>query len=222
MLSQTLLLTLASTALAALAPGHLNAVRQLQARQTDGTGAGDAVACATAIASIATTLPTPGPEIVSFVATYTDDMCSFTVPASLSSAFKSYEGAFSSWLTANAPKLSSAIEQCPQYSTLYDGLSDASCTGATGNSGSGGSQTTGASGSESTASSGSSSVAPVVSSGSNIGSGSGSGSGSGAGNGTATTAATATSTSKNAGQRETGLAGAALAFAGFLGVVAAL
>ncbi|KAL2020431.1 hypothetical protein VTK56DRAFT_8397 [Thermocarpiscus australiensis] len=207
--SHTLLLALAAAASAKLVPADIAARRDVAPRQTDGAGddfgfgggsGGSGTACADTIMSLVTAMPTPAPQLTSFFAAQTvTDACSFSIPDSLSPAFNSYTSEYSSWMADHGDDFSSALSQCPEYSSLYDGgASLPSCTQGGSDSGgnNGGDKTTDAAGSGAT--------------GSSSGSGNGNGNGSGS------------SSSGNAAPRETGFVGAAVAAAGFLGVVAAL
>ncbi len=232
MRSQTALVALAGVASAnMMVPVH-NARRAVEARQTS---AADASACLDAIESLITGMPTPNSVVTAFVATATD-FCNISLPPSVESAYSSYESAISSWYGAHSKEWSSALAKCPSSAaagiTGSGGDGSDPCATATGNGGNSGSKTTAAGGSKSTSSgssddsgSGSSSSAanPAASSGSSS-SGSGSGTGtSGSGSSSASSGAAGTSaTGKSAAHRETGFAGAAIALAGFLAVVAIL
>ncbi|KAK0714707.1 hypothetical protein B0H67DRAFT_644544 [Lasiosphaeris hirsuta] len=211
MLSKALLTTaLAATVLAATPafPRHLADRAALQARQTD---VGSATACLDGLLSVYSTAPTPPPSFKDLSVSVID-ACHFTVPASLSSDFYKYESEVISWASVNEPLISSALAECPQYSSLvgqYSSLADqlpgVCSTGAS------------ASGSEATATSSGGSTAKT--SGSSV-------VGTGLTTAKATTAtggvAGASSTHTAAGPRETGFVGAVVAVAGLLGVVAAL
>ncbi|OAA66809.1 hypothetical protein SPI_01385 [Niveomyces insectorum RCEF 264] len=228
MQSKALLLASLAAATASaleLYPGH-QALRRdlLAARQTALPSADESglMACATALESAYESLPTPPAQLESYVATVSiDDPCTFTYPASISSALKSYESDVSTWFDSHSAAIESALSQCPEYSSYGDlgGSSigsDVCSTGAPGGSGAGGSDsgpttTADKTGTKTTAGTGGSTATGT-------GSGSDSGSGSGSGSGATTTSAT-----PNAGPRETALAGAAiLAAAGVFGAMVAL
>lgn len=216
----------ATTLLLALAGSHLASAnlavpaiahRALEARQTDEAGMS---ACLSAIESVMTATPTIPSILTAFFESQTVDVCSISVPKQFQSAYTSYESAIRSWYTAHSAQLSSALSACPDAERLTDGL-DSTCTGAApgGNSGSEATATesedekatstlgkTGAGSASTTASS-------PGATGAGSGAGPGSGNGNGAGSGTG---------AKSAGNRETGVLGAAIAIAGFLGVVVML
>jgi cobalamin biosynthesis protein CobT len=230
--SQPLLLGLAGVA-AAQMPGHMAVRRQLEARQTDDAGLS---ACAEAIASVVTGMPTAPAALTEFAMTMTEtDPCRVTVPASLSSVYESYGSALASWSAEHADEYSSALAQCPDFATLTEGsgIDGPTCTdaGDSGNSGSpeptgssdddGAEETGSGSGSGSATRTGSSSGSSSTS-GSNSGSGSSGGSSNNNSNNNNNDNNNGANGKKNAAHRETGFAGAAIALAGFLGVVALL
>jgi cobalamin biosynthesis Mg chelatase CobN len=223
--SQTLLLSLAGVA-AAQMPGHMAVRRQLEARQTDDAGMS---ACAEAIAAVVTNMPTPPAALTEFAMSITEtDPCSVTVPASLSSVYESYGSALSSWSAEYADDYSSALAQCPDFATLTEGsgIDGPTCTdaGSSGNSGSGSAEPTDSSDSEDAEETGSGSGSgSATRTGSSSGSSSTSGSNSGSGSsGSSNNNNNGGTGKKNAAHRETGFAGAAVALASFLGVVALL
>lgn len=226
MLSQTLLLTLAGAATASvnLAPVHREAVRrEILARQTDEAGAS---ACLDAMMSIATELPPPPAEYGNFIVTQTEtDPCSITLPSTLEASMSSYVSVVSSWFSASSDHWSSAMSQCPDLATLTDDIDLPECTGKTdsGNTGSGGSSmTTDSPGSQETGSSSDSdSDSGSSSTGITKGNGPTATTGNGNSNGTIT-GGNSGPTETGAGHRETAFTGAAIAIAGFLGVVALL
>ena len=238
MLTQTLLLALLASTPALASPFHhpaaaaaKRALPALHPRQTDIPSADPsdalpsaAIACASAISSVAASAPTTPPEIESWAVTHTpdsDDPCATpAIPASLSSAYKSYEGAFSSWIKEHGEELSSAIAMCPQeYRTLYDGFGGDECTARPGGNGSngggsgnGGSATAEAEGAENTGTG----AAGGSGNGKEDGNGNGNGAGNGNGNGNGDPE------EENAGHRETGFVGGVLAVVAFVGAVVVL
>ncbi|RKU48849.1 hypothetical protein DL546_007655 [Coniochaeta pulveracea] len=199
------------------------------------TGSGSAKDCASAILSVVTSVPSPPPEYLSWAATVSvTDPCHFSIPSSLSSAFKSYESEAVSWYSAHSSELSSALSQCPQYSSVASGgaIPTNFCTGGGGGAGltssdagtsgtmttEAGTETTGSA--ETTVAAGSSGAAGTTGGAETTGA-SGSKTSSGA-SGSKTSSASSTSATPNAGHRENGLVGAVVAAVGFVGVVAAL
>lgn len=185
-----------------------------------GTGLSDAEDCASAVLSVVTSAPTPAPEYISWAATVSvTDPCHFSVPASLSSAFSSYESAAVSWYSAHSSELASALSKCPQYSSVAGGGATPTdfCTSGGGGAGltsadagttgtmttEAGAGTTG--GAETTAAAGTTGAAGTTDA-----------------SGSMTSSAASTSATPNAGHKENGLVGVAVAAAGFLGVIAAL
>jgi len=224
MLSQTLLVALAGVASANMVVPSPHVVkRAIEARQTDEAGMS---ACLSAMAALITDMPTAAPAVTDFFVTATGDPCSLSVPPSLKSAYSSYESAVHSWYTAHSVQWSSALAQCPDSDAFTSDLSGSSCTAAdSGNSGSNG----GGSGSKTTDSSDSQETGSGSGSGSKTSSGAGSaaatggsGNGNGSGNNNNNNGNGNGNAGKNAGHRDTGLAGAAVAIAGVLGAVALL
>jgi hypothetical protein len=115
-------LVLASLAASVVAESNLMAMpavrRHVEARQgldfpipTEGP-------CATAALDLITNFPTPAPEIVQdLVSNPQTDACDFTTPASLSKEYASYNSELLDWISGNQGKLSTALEQCPQFSS---------------------------------------------------------------------------------------------------------
>lgn len=232
---------------APLHPGHLAAKRELSARQTqtdDDTSA--ATSCLDGLMSIYSTLPTAPPEIVSWEEANTiTDPCSISIPASISSAFSAYETAAVSWYSAHSSDLFAALSQCPELSSIAGGADTPSvCTGAAGGAATGSpAQTTGG-GDDATASTGAAAAQTTTDAAGNASTTTTKAAGTttdaagkvstittkaagtttkAAGTGSAASSAGAASTkSTNAGPRETAFVGAAVAAAGFLGVIAAL
>lgn len=223
MLSQTLLVALAGVASANMVVPSPHVVkRAIEARQTDEAGMS---ACLSAMAALITDMPTAAPAVTDFFVTATGDPCSLSVPPSLKSAYSSYESAVHSWYTAHSVQWSSALAQCPDSDAFTSDLSGSSCTADSGNSGSNG----GGSGSKTTDSSDSQETGSGSGSGSKTSSGAGSaaatggsGNGNGSGNNNNNNGNGNGNAGKNAGHRDTGLAGAAVAIAGVLGAVALL
>lgn len=146
--------------------------------------------CLSAAQQIASSVPTPPPAILSELTEHPQtDPCHFSVPASLSKDFSSYESQLESFASKNKDLLSdctglsqfNTVTECGK--TVTDGATAATKTSA---------------------------AATTTSAG--AGGASGASSASGA---TAATAAGQTTSTKNAGARETGMAMAAVAAAGF-------
>ncbi|KAB5513086.1 hypothetical protein GE09DRAFT_637596 [Coniochaeta sp. 2T2.1] len=212
---------------AAIHPG-LVAKRDLAARQTDTGGDDDsgldaATSCISDLMSVYSSLPTPPPEILSWEESNTiADPCSITVPASLSSAFSSYESQALSWFSEHSDALEDALSNCPLYSSLVPGDGDAPvdvCTEGSGGRGGGGQVTTTKEEGDDDNTKITDAVGTTTrTTGRTTGTGTTStptGSGTGAGQ-------VASTQSGNVGPRETGFVAGAVALAGFLGVVAAL
>ena len=132
-----------NTFASALAPGHIAALQALSAGplQTPGPNPLDDTArnidddpaqareCYTSLTSVIKTLPTPGPELESFVLKHADDdLCKLTVPNSLTSAFSSYESALVSWAKTGAAEITKALDACPGYETLTSQLDVPTCS----------------------------------------------------------------------------------------------
>lgn len=127
--ASTLLVTLAAAVSASeiAIPGHQAVKRAVEARQTSGTG-GDA-ACLTALMSVYSSLPTPPPELVSYALTATvTDPCNLSVPSSLSAPVSSYQQSVFSWLGQNGAAVSSALSQCPSFSSIAASAGANICT----------------------------------------------------------------------------------------------
>ncbi|EAQ87785.1 predicted protein [Chaetomium globosum CBS 148.51] len=152
----------------------------------------DYAECASAISSAYKGMPTPPPELQSFYMTQTQtDFCSMTYPASLQPVVSSFQSAGSSWAAANSAKVSSAMSKCPDMASLTNDIQLPSCTGGTDSSNSGGSSD----GNDDT-SGGSDNDNDNNNNNSN------------------------SDSDENAGHRNTGVAGLAVAAAAFIGVVA--
>ena len=82
-------------------------IEAIVARETD------AMACATAAASIYVTLPTPPPEVLSYeMSNPQTDPCSYSVPATLSAPFSSYTEAVKSWYSGHSAEVNSVLKAC--------------------------------------------------------------------------------------------------------------
>ncbi|KAK3688254.1 infection structure specific protein [Podospora appendiculata] len=175
---------------ALLYPAHQANELALLARQTD-TGT-SATACLSPLDSAYSSFPTAPPQVESLSIT------------------DAYTSAVSSWLTAHSSAISSALSQCPQYSSLASAASvlftDVCSSSASGS-------VTSSESPSSTESGGSS----MTESNSATATGTTSGGGS-----SATSSAGGASATGNAGPRETGYVAAVAAVAGFIGVGAAL
>lgn len=223
MLSKALLLAVVGTALsanAAIYPGHLAVKRDLIARQTETDTAfpsdtalpSGEEACLTALASIYDALPTAPPDIISWEMTYSvTDPCSYSIPKSLESEFSSYEVEVESFYSVHSSEIESALSQCPSYSTDYSSLqstdTDTDYYDYCSTAGSGGA-TTGALSSVSATTTGTKTASTHKTS--------------TAAGGAPSSAGSSSVVSQNIGPRETGLIAAAVAAAGFIGVVAVL
>jgi len=191
-----------AAAVTRVAPAQIVARHELQARQTDISdwideipGLDDldgAAECVKAMVSIATSMPTPPPELYSWAATQTEENpCKITYPPKVEEAFEDYASSMTSWWSAHSKEYSAALSKCPDVSSLYDEGQNYICT-------ENGSRTTLA--------------GPQATSGSGSGPSS-----NGSGNNDDDEDA-----STGAGHRETATVGLAVALAGFLAVVAAL
>lgn len=108
-------------------------IKNLQARAT-------VTAPDSACLSIIQTAPTPPPALVSELAKNpVTDVCSFSIPSSLSKDWGSYTSSAASWFKAH----SSDLSKCPGFDQIKS-KSPVDCKAGSG--GSGGSQTTGGSG----------------------------------------------------------------------------
>ncbi|KXX77999.1 hypothetical protein MMYC01_205166 [Madurella mycetomatis] len=215
MISQSLLLAaLAATAAATgpmnLHPAHQAVKRFVEARQTDGSEA-----CTAALMSIATDMPTPPSEIMSFAMTATEtDPCSITLPPNVESAISSYAQEAQSWFSENESEFSSVMEDCPDVASIYSSASAAlesaalpTCDGGSGNNG----------GSDSGSSNDDNNDDSNNNGDDNTGGDDNEG-----GNDNSNSNDSGNEDDESAGARPTGFVGAAIAVAGFLGVVAVL
>lgn len=238
MISQSLLVAaLAATAAATgsmnLHPAHQAVKRAVEARQTDSSGA---AACASSLMSIASDMPTPPAALMSFAATNTQtDPCSITLPPDVESAISSYGQEAQSWFSENEDDFSSVIEDCPDVASIYSSASAAieaaalpTCAGGSGDNGSsdnGGSNDDGSNddGSNGDSSNGDGSNGDGSNDGSNDSNDSNTdGNDNEGGNNNGNDSGSDDSNGENAGARPTAFVGAAVAAAGFLGVVALL
>jgi hypothetical protein len=222
MLYKTTIVAGLATAVAAngLAPAHAALhKRAVLARQTastvpSATVGGDIAACATAAAALLTSLPTPPADLASALATVTiTDVCSYSIPASLSAPLSSYESSLVSWASAHDAELSSAVSLCPDLSSAFQSIDDLTEGCAT--------QTSG--GSVSPTGTGSVTTTPTATGGAGGSGGSGTTGGGSGGSGTTgggSGGASTTRSSSAGGARETAFVGAAMAAAGFLAVAA--
>ena len=200
-----------------LFPGHQYIKHGLAARQTASSDDADysayyseALACATALQSVYDGLPTAPPAIASFAATVSiDNPCSVTYPASIESAVSSYVSAVEDWYSSHSSEIESALSECPTYSGVGESSfgGDVCSTGIIGGGGTAATTTA-----DDATTTGKTTKATTT----------------GAATTGAATTATGTTTAgaaqaTNAGNRETGgVAAAAMAVVGVLGVVAAL
>lgn len=124
-------------------PGHQAVKRAVEARQT-GTSGGE-VACLSALQSVYVSLPTPPPQLIEYALTATiTDPCNLQVPATLSPVVSSYQSSVFSWLGQNGAAVSSALSQCPTFSSIAASAGANICTQPAG-AGAGASTTPGAS-----------------------------------------------------------------------------
>ncbi|KAK3390099.1 hypothetical protein B0H63DRAFT_107250 [Podospora didyma] len=235
MLSKIILIAAVATAVSAEGftfPQHLAHKAQLEARAQLQARQADPTACLEALVSAFDSVPTPAPALLTYVVSHPiTDACSYTVPASLSSALTNYESSVLSWWTGHSDDINAALSICPDAGVNTDDI--AVCTKNTGSgsgAGAGGLTTTtrGAGLASKTSAAG---VANPTDSGFAAGTDVGFASGTGAGFANPTDSgfagstgsgnfAAATTSSKNASPRETGLIGAVVAAAGFIGAVA--
>lgn len=89
------------------------------------------------ILSLYTEIPTPAPDVASYIASYTaTDDCTYSVPASLTSDYDAWTSDVLSWYSGTAGEIiSSAISQCTDLSTEDSSDISGVCTsGAAGGS----------------------------------------------------------------------------------------
>ncbi|KAK5658162.1 hypothetical protein OQA88_2135 [Cercophora sp. LCS_1] len=91
-------------------------------RQTS-TPDADVSSCLAAIEAVGSTFPTIPRELVGL----TDiepitDLCNYTPPATMATAFSSFSTVLVSWVEENWPKVTSAAEECPSLSSDVDGF----------------------------------------------------------------------------------------------------
>ena len=115
MFTQTVFLAVASAAIvsADIFPAHQNFKRVIEARQTAG---GDIASCIQPLVSIASTIPTPPPEIKDLPPPA--DPCDVTVPPSVAPAYSSYSSEFVSWFGLHSSEIYSALSACPEITSL--------------------------------------------------------------------------------------------------------
>ncbi|TLS29827.1 hypothetical protein PpBr36_01192 [Pyricularia pennisetigena] len=194
-----------------LFPGHAVVRREVAARQTGIPALPSATdPCLASLISISKTLPTPGVDLLSALASNTEtNPCSITVAASVSDKFNSYTSTVRSWYSSNSAAINSVLSQCPKLSSLAGQLPV--CTGKDG-SNSAASTTTKAS-----------SGAATTGRATDAGSGGASAATASTGDSSSNPAsAVASLTKSGSGPRETNFVAGAVAAIGFLGVVAAL
>lgn len=187
MQSKILLSTLLASAASANFMAHPNMKREIEARATATATGILSDQCQSAILDVYSDVPTPPAEIVSDLLDHPQtDPCHFSTPASLSKEYASYSSEVVSWYDKNKGALSSALSECPALSSYATGI-DACETGS-------------GSGSKSSSDSGSEAKATGTS-GSDKASATGSSS---------------SSSPTGAASRQTGMAVAAMAVAGFV------
>jgi hypothetical protein len=230
MISQPVLLAaLAGTAAAvAVAPTpshHIGLLptpvvrREVEARQTD-------AACLAAISDVYEDMPTPPSQVVDFFMSQTvtdlSAFCEVTPPPSVESAMSSYVNDVSSWFNDVSDDFASALDKCPDLSSIYNSLTDqvgAIPTCGSGSGGSGGSGSGSGSGSGATGTGGSSGAQQTG--GSNSGSGFNSAGSNSNGNNNNNNNNNNGDRRNAAAPRQVGLVGAGVALAGFLiGIIA--
>jgi hypothetical protein len=162
--------------------------------------AAETTGCYASLLDAVRTVPTPAAELLDHDYENVDDICSYSFPNSLTSAFSSYESAVSSWYSAQSSVIDSALSACPEYSSDWDYVTSFCGSATTTTTGT----DTPASNAASATATGNSTTFTSVT-------------------GTATRgSATSTFATANAGPRETGFIAGVVAAAGFLGAVAAL
>ncbi|KAL2206873.1 hypothetical protein CC79DRAFT_1335153 [Sarocladium strictum] len=75
------------------------------------------VDCATALAELDTSLPTPPPGLIEHI---DEDFCYTDVPEDLSSASSSFTSEWASWTSANGDQIESAKSECPDLTKEID------------------------------------------------------------------------------------------------------
>ncbi|TLD26757.1 hypothetical protein PspLS_04918 [Pyricularia sp. CBS 133598] len=194
-----------------LFPGHAVVRREVSARETASPSLpGTNDPCLGSLMSISKSLPTPGADLVSALASNTEtNPCSITVAASVSDKFNAYTSTVRSWYSSNSAAINSVLSQCPKLSSLAGQLPV--CTGKDGSSSAAPTTTKASSGSATTGRA------------DNGGSGGASAATAGAGDSSSNPSGSAASVTKSgSGPRETNFVAGAVAAIGFLGVVAAL
>ncbi|KAK4210475.1 infection structure specific protein [Rhypophila decipiens] len=228
MLTRSVLLAAAATAVSAeLFPGHQQVKRALEARQTAGGDvsmpAGAIPTCIQPLFSLYSSLPTPPPEIVHLSITGNDPCAPFTPPPSAAAPYSSYSSEVVSWFGEHSSEIMSAISSCPQVTALPgagDAISSLEGSICTSTPAAGG-------GDDDSSSTGTESSGPEETGTDSMDHGTMSHGATDAPTptGTAGGGAAGTTSKSTAGAfaaRETGFAGAAMAAAGFFGVVAML
>lgn len=190
MQSKILLSTLLASAASASFMAHPNMKREIEARATATATGVLSEECQSAILNIYSDVPTPPAEIVSDLLDHPQtDPCHFSTPASLSKEYASYSSEVVSWYDDNKKALSSALSECPALSSYATGI-DACETGSSG------------SGSDSKSSSDSGSEAKAT--------------GTSGSDKASATGSSSSSSPTGAASRQTGMAVAAIAVAGFV------
>ncbi|KAK0752463.1 hypothetical protein B0T18DRAFT_426919 [Schizothecium vesticola] len=92
-------------------------------RQTSSPGAS---ACLASIESVVSSFPTIPRELVGI----TDikpitDPCNYTPPATMATAFSSFQSVVVSWVSENWPKVTAVVEQCPEVKVDVEGFEKA-------------------------------------------------------------------------------------------------
>ncbi|KAF7550632.1 hypothetical protein G7Z17_g5574 [Cylindrodendrum hubeiense] len=136
MQSKILLTTLLASAASANMNfmAHPNMKRELEARATATSGA-LSEECASALQEVYTDIPTPPAAIISDILSQTQtDPCKFTTPASLSKQYSSYSEEVVSWYDDHSDDIESIYSECPALSAYATGSVDACETGSSGSS----------------------------------------------------------------------------------------
>lgn len=200
--------------LAASASANIGIARFRRDMMASATPSATPTACLTDAMSLVESIPTPPPQLESYFAANppTGNVCTYTVPQSLSSVLLSYDSEVKTWYSSHEAEFKSLESEC---SGLFTGVSDSlTCTtGPAGGATAGGSGSTPATQSAASPTQGMSdaTLSPTTMA-----------TGSAASSASSAAAATTATGTKNAGPRETGLAAAAMAIAGVLGGIIAL
>ncbi|KAM7197228.1 infection structure specific protein [Rhypophila sp. PSN 637] len=221
MLTRSVLIAAAATVVSAeLFPGHQQVKRVLEARQTGGGDGGAIPTCIRPLVSLYSSLPTPPPEVVNLTPP-TDPCAPFTPPPSAAAPYSSFSSEVVSWWGEHSSDIISALSSCPQVTAL-PGAGDAisSIEGAICTS------TRAGGDDDDSSSTGTESSGPEETGTDSDDHGTMSHGATDAPTPTGTAGGAAGTTSKSTAgafaARETGFAGAAMAAAGFFGVVAML